>query len=214
MTWPYHFLELTAAEKYDRRLSLNKHAAYAQLSALLPLVLVLIVRCARWLAARIAARRGTYDAVPNSPAAKHQRKSSPAWWLAAGRRLSWWLGDDIVVLGQNFGRRDQLVFGTAWALWLLFLSLQGTGEGETPPGARTGFCPAVRQTCSPHPHVAASATPRSARNTSEMDPLLTLYRLRASQQALRRHRRLPVPHTVPAGQQVHQPRRVCLRLVA
>lgn len=129
MAWPYHFLELTEAEKHERRLSLDRHAGYAQLSALLPVAVFLCIRFAQWAKARVAARKVAYDVVPGSPAAKYRREIISGSWKTTGRKLKWWLGDDVILAGQSWGRRDSLLFGGAWTLWLLFLSVQGTGQG-------------------------------------------------------------------------------------
>jgi hypothetical protein len=43
MAWPnYHFIDLSRPEKQVRRQTLDKYALYAQLSALLPVVVVLL----------------------------------------------------------------------------------------------------------------------------------------------------------------------------
>jgi hypothetical protein len=130
MAWPYQFLDLSAAEKHERRLSLDRHAAYSQLSALAPVAVLLLFRFGSWVLSRASASKVAYDAVPSSPAAKYKRENGPSSWAATARKVAWWLGDDVVFARQNWGRRDTLVFGSAYALWLLFLCVQGTGRGE------------------------------------------------------------------------------------
>lgn len=128
MSWPYEFLELTKAEKQERRLSLDRHAAYSQLSALLPVLVFLIVRFASWVSLKVSARGVKYDSVPGSPASKYKRNSESTSSAATLRKITWWLGDDVRFAGQDWGRRDTLLFGSIYALWLLFLSFQGTGR--------------------------------------------------------------------------------------
>ncbi|KAI1851313.1 hypothetical protein JX266_003388 [Neoarthrinium moseri] len=128
MSWPYQFLDLTSAEKQERRLALDRYAALAQLSALLPVVVFLLLRVGSWVVGRLSSRGVAYDAVPNSPAAKHEEARMSASLSARARRLVWWLTDDFVLFRQNWGRRDQLLFGAAWTLWLLFLCVHGTGN--------------------------------------------------------------------------------------
>lgn len=130
MAWPYQFLGLTVAEKVERRLSLDRHAAYSQLSALVPIVIFLLARFIGWASAKISSRQVGYDAVPGSPVAKYKRQNEAASPFITRGRLVWWLGDDVVFAGQNWGRRDSLIFGTAYASWLLLLCFQGTGKGR------------------------------------------------------------------------------------
>ncbi|KAH6653796.1 ferric reductase like transmembrane component [Truncatella angustata] len=128
MDWPWDFLTLSDAEKQARRVSLDRHAGYSQLSALVPIVLFFLVRFVSWLTAKYAARKPTYDAVPGSPVAKYKREHTSNFWSATARRISWWLKDDVVFAGQSLGRRDTLLYGTAYTFWLLFLCCQGTGR--------------------------------------------------------------------------------------
>ena len=133
--WPYQFLDLDDAAKQARREALNRHGLVAHLSVLALLAAVLAYRGAALLVQRALSRcgggGGDYDAVPGSPAAKRRRLAGiPGVSLAVARRAAWWLGDDVVVLGRSWGRRDELVFGSLWALWLLFLCVHGTGHGE------------------------------------------------------------------------------------
>ncbi|ETS76287.1 hypothetical protein PFICI_11674 [Pestalotiopsis fici W106-1] len=129
MAWPYEFLELTKAEKQERRLSLDRHAGYSQLSALVPVVIFLLVRFASWVSLKISARNQKYDQVPGSPVSKYKRSNESSTSPAATlRKTTWWLGDDVVFAGQNWGRRDTLIFGSVYTVWLLFLCVQGTGR--------------------------------------------------------------------------------------
>jgi ferredoxin-NADP reductase len=125
MPW-YEFIDLSSAEKHERRLSLNSHGLYAHLSSLLPVAVFLVVRLVYWALSKGAPKQ-RYDAVPGSPAAKSLRSagvSSSSRWAS----WAWWLGGDVHFAGQNWGRRDQLLFGTAWTMHLLFLCFNGTGK--------------------------------------------------------------------------------------
>lgn len=130
MAPPYVFLQLTAAEKHERRLALDQHAGYAQLSALVPIAIFLVVRFSRWVVDRISAGKLAYNSVPGSPQAKYRRENGSSSWAATRRRVIWWLGGDVVFAGQSWGRRDTVIFGVAWTIWLLFLCVHGTGRGE------------------------------------------------------------------------------------
>ncbi|KXJ89351.1 ferric reductase NAD binding domain-domain-containing protein [Microdochium bolleyi] len=138
--WPYRFLDLDAAQKHARRETLDHYAAVAHGSTLLPVFAAALYRLVLWaMKGRTSpspsgnsSSRGAYVAVPGSPALKHQNSNggsgtvgSTRAWL---RKTSWWLGDDVVLLGRSWGQRDQYVFGAGWSLWLLVLCFVGTGD--------------------------------------------------------------------------------------
>jgi len=136
MAWPYKFVALDPDGVALRRASLDRHAAYAQYSALLPLALFLVLRAGRWGARRIAGagRRGgagAYDSIPDSPALKSRRQSALGTWEASRRRGLWWLGDEIVIRGESWGERGQWAFGLGWFTWLIVLCVVGTGDGKS-----------------------------------------------------------------------------------
>ena len=130
MGWPYQFVDLSDSEKALRRQALDRYAFFAQISALLPVLIVLAFRvnllAARWAGDR---SKGSYDAVPNSPALKSQRRSGLGALSTHVRQLRWWLGDDIVLFGQVWGQRDEWIVGSLWAIWLSLLCVLGTGSG-------------------------------------------------------------------------------------
>ncbi|KAI2463539.1 metalloreductase Fre8 [Annulohypoxylon bovei var. microspora] len=128
MGWPYQFIDLDAAQKQARRQSLDRHAACAQLSALVPIAVVLLFRLGSWLMKRASPQRGVYEAVPASPALKQRRRSVPGVWVGSLRRIVWWLGDDVTFLGMSWGQRDQIFVGVGWTIWLVFLCMIGTGN--------------------------------------------------------------------------------------
>ncbi|KAI0103295.1 ferric reductase like transmembrane component [Nemania sp. FL0031] len=129
MGWPYQFVDLDAAQLQARRHALDRYGLIAQLSALVPVALFLLFRLVAWVTAKATgSSRGTYAAVPNSPVSKQQRLSTVGSWSATARKVAWWFGDDVVLLGWNWGPRDQLIGGVAWAMWLFILCVVGTGN--------------------------------------------------------------------------------------
>ncbi|KAK4179363.1 putative ferric reductase transmembrane component [Triangularia setosa] len=127
----YRFIEgLTEAEKQARRQALNNYGLAAQLSDLLPVVLILLYRLAKWVVRERVdgSSNGEYAAVPSSPVMKKRREEGVRSWSARKRRLQWWLGEDVAVQGHVYGQRDQWIVGTAWFLWLAALSLMDTGQ--------------------------------------------------------------------------------------
>ncbi|KAK0721477.1 hypothetical protein B0T21DRAFT_414659 [Apiosordaria backusii] len=127
----YRFIEgLTEAEKQARRRALNNYGLAAQLSDLLPVVLILLYRLTKWVVRERVdgSSNGEYAAVPSSPVMKRKREEGVRSWSARKRRLQWWLGEDVEVGGHVYGQRDQWIVGTVWLLWLVTLSFMETGE--------------------------------------------------------------------------------------
>ncbi|KAH6847313.1 ferric reductase NAD binding domain-containing protein [Chaetomium sp. MPI-CAGE-AT-0009] len=123
----YHFIDLSTAEKQVRRQTLDKYALYAQLSVLVPVAVLLIIRLWKQTP-KAGASEGDYAAVPSSPVLKERRNSNAGTWSSRSRRLQWWLGEDVVLAGWVLGQRDQWVVGLVWTAWLLLLSVLETGE--------------------------------------------------------------------------------------
>ncbi|KAL2194864.1 ferric reductase like transmembrane component-domain-containing protein [Corynascus similis CBS 632.67] len=123
----YHFIDLSKAEKHVRRQTLDKYALYAQLSALLPVVVILIFRLVKRVLKSEASGR-KYSAVPSSPVQKQRQRSSAGTWSSRFRRAQWWLGEDVVVANMVLGQRDQWLIGLLWTAWLLLLSVLETGQ--------------------------------------------------------------------------------------
>ncbi|QKD47219.1 uncharacterized protein FOBCDRAFT_283510 [Fusarium oxysporum Fo47] len=125
MGWPYEFLTLTDEEKHQRRLSLDYYAYIAHLSALVPALLFLVIR----LINRVRKGRNSgYLQVPGSPGVKANRQRWISRVMEKGPIVQWWLGEDVVFMGRHWGQRDEWVLGTAWTVWLLVLSVRGTGK--------------------------------------------------------------------------------------
>lgn len=113
-----------------RRQILNRYAGFAQLSAFLPVLLFLAWRLARWAFRAVEAKKGAYNAIPESPLRKVKRQGPLGAWESRYRHLQWWLGDDVVFLGRTWGQRDEWVFGLGWGFWMVILTVTGTGDGE------------------------------------------------------------------------------------
>ncbi|KAH8880383.1 ferric reductase like transmembrane component [Thozetella sp. PMI_491] len=128
MAWPYEFINLSTEDKHLRRLALDRYAGYAQLSALLPVALLLLFRATSWAIQQAKQQRGSYDAIPNSPSLKSRRLSTAGTWTTHGRQLWWWLDDDVMLFGQVWGQRDQWIVGALWGIWLTLLCVLGTGS--------------------------------------------------------------------------------------
>ncbi|KAI3401115.1 hypothetical protein diail_261 [Diaporthe ilicicola] len=128
MGWPWSFVSLDKAEIALRRQTLNKYAGIAQLSAFIPVLLFLVYRLVSRAITAFEAKKGAYDAIPESPLRKVRRQGPLGVWESRYRQLQWWLGDDVVFLGQTWGQKDEWVFGLAWGVWMTILSVSGTGD--------------------------------------------------------------------------------------
>ncbi|KAJ0298208.1 hypothetical protein COL5a_007758 [Colletotrichum fioriniae] len=127
MSWPYRFIDLSKEEVQIRRQTLDRYGSYAQYSALTPVIIALLFRLGAYLSQRWQSG-ASYSAVPGSPELKTRRQSWGHSWEATIKKWKWWLADDVYFMGQHWGQKDQWVFGSAWASWLLVLSVLETGD--------------------------------------------------------------------------------------
>ncbi|KAJ4388112.1 hypothetical protein N0V93_008717 [Gnomoniopsis smithogilvyi] len=139
MGWPWRFVDSTDAAALQRRHALDRYAGYAQLSSFGPIFLVLIYRLAWWVIKNFDARKADYAKIPESPARKARRKSPLGAWEAWYRLFQWWLGEDVIVFGQSWGRRDEWVFGIGWGAWMFALSVLETGDDYLHVTKRVGI---------------------------------------------------------------------------
>ncbi|RDW73786.1 hypothetical protein BP5796_07228 [Coleophoma crateriformis] len=125
MAWPYHFVELTDVQKHERRVLLDRYGAYAQLSALVPILAFQLYRLASWVYSERQRAKIAYSAIPGSPRAKEARNSTMGAFLQQWRSAMWWLGGDVA---EGWGTRGRWIAGASWTVWLLFLSIHKTGD--------------------------------------------------------------------------------------
>lgn len=126
MAWPYHLVDLTEAQKHERRLLLDRYGVYAQLSALVPILCYQLYRLAIWVSLARRRSKVKYYSVPSSPDLKHGRGSREGVLVRKWRTLKWWLEGDV---GEGWGIRGLWVAGGLWASWLGFLCVRETGDG-------------------------------------------------------------------------------------
>ncbi|KAK3713030.1 hypothetical protein LTR37_008715 [Vermiconidia calcicola] len=129
MGWRYHFIDLTDAQKHERRELLDRYAWIAQRSVILPLLVMQCYFLASWIRRRWA---NNADATaPSSPYLKEKRLGSWAITRALKSRakgLAWWLGGEAEMYGSSLGSRGQVLIALAWTMWLLILCFADTGE--------------------------------------------------------------------------------------
>ena len=130
MGWPYHFVDLTDQQKHRRRELLDWYGALAQVSALIPLLLIQVYFGAAWLSRKWRHKDGLE--APSSPHAKHSRsasKFSTTSIQGTVRRILWWSGDPLDVLDVHLGTNGEVLAAVGWTAWLLVLSFLQTGDG-------------------------------------------------------------------------------------
>lgn len=153
----YHFVSLDQDQVHQRRQLLDAYATIAQLSALVPLLVIQASFLARALHRGLVAggvssyfslssnRRTPIpqdedaaedngDGTPSSPYLKHEqtsgkgrRRSLQTRLTVAWRKAAWWCGEEVVFAECS---RGQLLAAGVWGAWLVFLSFVQTGEGE------------------------------------------------------------------------------------
>jgi hypothetical protein len=132
MRWPYEFVDLTDAQKHDRRVLLDAYGLVAQASAGVVLILIQLYFLAQWVRQQRTSSDGVD--VPSSPSLKNSQKGRrlntrvvAQWW----RRLTWWTGDSVKLLGVDLGTNGQITAAVTWTVWLLYLCFAETGNGKS-----------------------------------------------------------------------------------
>lgn len=133
MGWSYKFVDLTDAQKANRRILLDEYGLIAQASAGVVLIVIQFFYLVQWLIQR--QNQGELGP-PSSPNLKLSQKGGHIttrriqyWW----RRLSWWAGHPFNILGIYAGTRGQFIAAAAWNVWLLFLCFAETENGKWSP---------------------------------------------------------------------------------
>ncbi|PHH81513.1 hypothetical protein CDD83_3556 [Cordyceps sp. RAO-2017] len=136
MGWLYDTsVALSEEQKLVRRQTIDLYACIAHYSALVPPLVLLLVRLVRraaplwspWARRSSPDGHGRYAEVPRSPIAKAHRRDASGSVTVRWTRLRWWLCDDVYFRGAHWGRREEWLLGFAWALWLLALCVMDTG---------------------------------------------------------------------------------------
>ena len=123
MAFGYEFVTLTELEKEQRRYLLGLYPTIAQWSALGVFVFCQLYFLLSWFAERSALER------PKSPFGRPGKIKSQTWirkLQQTFQRASWWAGKSV---RRGWGTRGEWIAGSAWTVWLLFLSIHNTGNG-------------------------------------------------------------------------------------
>jgi hypothetical protein len=130
MGWPYHLLDLSSEERDLRRELLDRYGVYAQLSALIPILVFQLYRLWVWVYSERQRSKVTYSELPSSPIAKHARHASSGAAIKKWRSMVWWLEGEVA---SGWGLRGHWIAAGIWAGWLLFLCIHQTGHGMFSP---------------------------------------------------------------------------------
>ncbi|KAF1986723.1 hypothetical protein K402DRAFT_463260 [Aulographum hederae CBS 113979] len=126
----YKFASLDADQRHERRLTLDFYAFVAQYSALIVLLSFQLYFLASWITRRFS--KGDEETFPpSSPYLKHASTvGASKKWISKLRRFRararWWIGEYMPI--KSLGLKGEWLFGTLWALWLLFLCMNQTGN--------------------------------------------------------------------------------------
>lgn len=125
MVFGYEFTTLNDDQKHARRHLLEYYPLVAQTSALTIFAGFQLCFALSWLA-----NRGLGYERPRSPSFNKRLEGHRTWLLKAqqgGDQLLWWMKNDVV---RGWGTRAEWIGGGVWTVWLLFLCIVQTGNGE------------------------------------------------------------------------------------
>ena len=128
MSWLYHFIDLTDAQKQNRRELLDKYATFAQISPLGPLLAIQCYYFLSWLS-----RRKHDGDSPGSPRRKEEwfgHQVGIARVQTFLERIGWWCGEPVEIGNFYLGLRGEVLAALSWLAWLLFLCFPQTDDGE------------------------------------------------------------------------------------
>ncbi|KAF2001697.1 hypothetical protein P154DRAFT_553449 [Amniculicola lignicola CBS 123094] len=123
MVWGYEFVNLNDDQKHARRRLLELYPAVAEWSVLVVIALFQLSFLLSWLL-----KYALEDERPGSPSFSKRVSGSAAWLKNARQhwaRLRWWARKPVM---RNWGSRGEWIFGSLWAVWLLYLCVVDTGN--------------------------------------------------------------------------------------
>ena len=120
-------MDLSDEQKDRRRQLLDGHALFAQLSMLIPLLIIQLSFVSKNLVAGLETSRiAKVKKERGSPLPWNPQSRKIASILAIPRTVAWWLDGPIVM---GWGSKREWIIAGLWASWLLILALRDTGDG-------------------------------------------------------------------------------------
>ena len=130
MAFFYSFVSLDAQQLERRRQLLDRYGQIAQLSALVPLIVIYISFFLRsFLNTYSIPVFGVGQKAHQSPRVSTFKASTVGSWKVKWRRLNWALDDEVLRGWDGWGTRREWAIAGVWALWLLVLVFKDTTNG-------------------------------------------------------------------------------------
>jgi hypothetical protein len=123
----YYFETLDDKKKHQRREYLDWYGFMAQWSVLVIFVLFQIAFLVEWMV-----KNGLKYETPKSPSFTKSPTGKLGWLRnlqSFSTKVKWWLSKDVIQ-GWDWGTRGELVGGSVWTIWMLYLCIAKTGNGE------------------------------------------------------------------------------------
>lgn len=127
----YHFLDLTADQKHQRRYLLDWYGSLAQISIFAPLLVLQCFFLIAWLNRKWGGQ-GQQE-TPSSPHVKRERLNGNQRTRnvrTTAHRLLWWPGNSLDLAGHHLGTKGEVLAAVLWTAWLLLLCIVQTGDGK------------------------------------------------------------------------------------
>ena len=126
----YAFVSLNAEQLGKRRQLLDRYGQIAQLSALVPLLLIYFTYLLRSVSSKYRIPfLGNPQKEHQSPRVSTFRESTAGSWRTKWRRLNWAFDDEVLNGWDGWGTKREWAIAGLWALWLLVLVFRDTGDG-------------------------------------------------------------------------------------
>ena len=126
----YSFVSPDPQQLERRRQLLDRYGQIAQLSALVPLLVIYISFFLRSFLNKYAIPFfGSGQKAHQSPRVSTFRASTPGSWKVKWRRLNWALDDEVLRGWDGWGTRREWAIAGVWVLWLLVLVFRDTTNG-------------------------------------------------------------------------------------
>lgn len=126
----YHFVDLDHEQKVQRRERLDFYGGLAQISVVVPILVVQCYLLATWIQ-RIRQKQQDIQ-TPSSPYVKQARVGhgfNVSGLTANWRMFTWWCGDAVEIADVYLGTKGEVIGAAGWMLWLLVLCFVQTGDG-------------------------------------------------------------------------------------
>jgi hypothetical protein len=123
----YYFETLDKDQKHQRREYLDWYGFVAQWSVLAIFVLFQVIFFLEW-----TMKSGLKYEQPKSPSFTKGSAGKLGWLQklqSASTRMKWWMSKSII-RGWDWGTRGEWIGASIWTIWLLYLCIAKTGNGE------------------------------------------------------------------------------------